>query len=168
MAVLVVLALQPVLDRLDYDTQFVLTGIVDWTGHLATGLVLVAALRPPKRVAAGILLWSVLIDVDHLPAKVGVDVLTTGTDRPVTHCLLAVLVLLAGAGLARSGVLLGGAAGLAAHLLRDMGIGDAGVPLLWPLSDGAAAIPFWLYVAMLALTAATAAARPTARRTPRR
>ena len=167
-AVLVVVAVQPVLDGLDYDTQFLLTGIFDWTGHLATGLVLVAALRPPLRVAAAILAWSVLIDVDHLPSKAGVDVLTTTTERPVTHSLLVVLVLLAAAGLTRSGVLLGSAVGLAGHLFRDMGTGDAGVPLLWPLSDDAAIVPFWLYVLALALTAATAAARPTAPRRPPR
>jgi membrane-bound metal-dependent hydrolase YbcI (DUF457 family) len=161
----VVVAVQPVLDGLDYDTQFLLTGIFDWAGHLATGVVLVAALRPPRRVAAAILVCSVVIDVDHLPAKAGIDLLTTGTERPVTHCLLLVLVLLAAAGLTRSGVLLGSAIGLAGHLLRDMGTGDAGVPLLWPLSDGAAAVPFSFYVGLLALTAATAAARPTARRT---
>jgi membrane-bound metal-dependent hydrolase YbcI (DUF457 family) len=164
----VVVAVQPVIDGLDYDTQFLLTGVFDWAGHLATGLILVAALRPPRGVAAAILVWSVLIDVDHLPAKAGIDVLSTSTERPVTHCLLLVLVLLAAAGLTRSGVLLGSAVGLAGHLLRDMGTGDAGVPLLWPLSDGAAVIPFWLYVGLLALTAATAAARQTARRTPRR
>jgi membrane-bound metal-dependent hydrolase YbcI (DUF457 family) len=161
----VVVTVQPVLDGLDYETQFLLTGLFDWTGHLATGLILVAALRPPRRVAAAILAWSVVIDVDHLPAKAGIDVLTTDTQRPVTHSLLLVLVLLAAAGLTRSGVLLGSAIGLAGHLLRDMGTGDAGVPLLWPLTEGAAAIPFWLYVGLLALAAATAAARPTARRT---
>jgi membrane-bound metal-dependent hydrolase YbcI (DUF457 family) len=166
--VLVVVAVQPVLDGLDYDTQFLLTGVFDWTGHLATGIVLIAVLRPPRGVAAAILVWSVVIDVDHLPSKAGVDLLTTSTERPVTHSLLLVLVLLAAAGLARSGVLLGSAIGLAGHLFRDMGTGDAGVPLLWPLSDGAAVVPFWLYVLVLALTAATAAARPTARRTPRR
>jgi inner membrane protein len=167
--VAIVLVVQPVLDRLDYDTQFLLTGLVDWTGHLATGVVLVALLRPSRRMAAGILLLSAVIDVDHLPDKLGTDVLTAGTDRPYSHSLLSVLVLLAAAALARSDLLLGCAIGLAGHLFRDMGTGgDAGVPLLWPLSDGAATIPFWLYASLLALTAARAAATPTApRRSPR-
>jgi membrane-bound metal-dependent hydrolase YbcI (DUF457 family) len=119
-------------------------------------------------MAAAILAFSVVIDVDHLPAKAGIDVLNTSTERPVTHCLLSVLVLLAAAGLARSGVLLGCAIGLAGHLVRDIGTGDAGVPLLWPLSDGAAVVPFWLYVSLLVLISARSAARPTARRTPPR
>jgi inner membrane protein len=168
-AVLVVLAVQPILGRLDYDTQFLQVGVVDWTGHLATGLVLVGLLRPPPRVAVAILACSVLIDVDHLPAKLGTDVLTAGTDRPYTHSLLTVLVVLAIAAAARSEVVLGCAVGLAGHLLRDVGTGgDAGAPLAWPLSHAAAHVPFWLYVVVLALTAATAAARPTGRRTPLR
>jgi inner membrane protein len=165
--VVVVVAVQPLLGRLDYDTQFALVGVVDWTGHIATGVVLIALLRPTRALALGILLGSVLIDVDHLPAELGTDVLTAGADRPYTHSLLTLLVVLAAAAATRSQLVLGAAIGFAGHLLRDLGTGD-GVPLLWPLTDAGASIPFAVYVAVLAVTAATAAARPRARRTPPR
>jgi inner membrane protein len=148
-AVLVVLAVQPVLGRLDVDTQFALVGVVDWLGHLATGVVVIALLRPPRRMAAAILVWSVIIDLDHLPLQLGSDILTAGTPRPYTHSLLTVLVLLGAAALWRSQVLLGSAIGLAGHLLRDLGTGD-GVALLWPLTHAGMSVPFALYVGVLA------------------
>jgi inner membrane protein len=170
-AVVVVLAVQPILGRLDIDTQFALVGVVDWIGHLATGLVLVALLTPPLRVAVAIMVCSVVIDVDHLPLELGTDVLTAGTPRPYTHSLLTLVVVLLVAGALRSPVLLGAAIGLAGHFLRDLGTGD-GIPLLWPLSDAGASVPFALYVGILTGLAAVAALRagpggatPTARRT---
>ncbi len=170
-AVVVVLAVQPVLGRLDIDTQFALVGIVDWIGHLATGIVLIALLRPPRRMAVAILVCSVVIDVDHLPLELGSDILTAGTPRPYTHSLLTLLVVLAAAGVGRSQVLLGAAIGIAGHLLRDLGTGD-GLALLWPLSDAGASVPFALYLGVLTGLAAVAALRsapggapPTARRT---
>jgi inner membrane protein len=168
--VVVVLAVQPVLGRLDIDTQFALVGIVDWIGHLATGVVLVALLWPPRRMAAAIIVCSVVLDVDHLPLELGSDFLMGNAPRPYTHSLLTILVVLVGAGLLRSQVLLGAAIGLAGHLFRDLGTGD-GVPLLWPLSDAGASVPFALYIGVLTGLAAVAALRsapgapPTARRT---
>jgi inner membrane protein len=167
-AVAVVLAVQPLLGDLDAQTQFALTGFVDWIGHLATGVVLVALLRPPRRMAAAILAGSVLIDLDHLPLQLlHTDVLTAGTPRPYTHSLLTALVLLAAAGAARSQVLLGLAIGVAGHLLRDIGTGD-GVALLWPLTDDGVVLPFGVYVAVLAVLAFAAAVRPRAWRAARR
>ena len=157
-AVAVVLAVQPVLGRLDVDTQFALVGVVDWTGHIATGVVLIALLTPPRRMAAAILVFSVAIDIDHLPQQLGSYVLTAGTPRPYTHSLLTLLVVLAAAGVLRSPVLLGAAIGLTGHFLRDLGTGD-GIPLLWPLSDAGASIPFALYVGILTGLAAVAALR---------
>ena len=101
-AVVVVLAVQPVLGRLDIDTQFALVGIVDWIGHVATGVVIVALLCPPRRMAVAIIVFSVVLDVDHLPLELGTDVLTAGTPRPYTHSLLTILVVLVAAGLMRS------------------------------------------------------------------
>jgi inner membrane protein len=164
--VLVALAVQPVLDRLDVDTQFLLFGAVDWIGHLATGVVIIALLRPSRRMALGILAGSILIDLDHLPHELGSDILMGNAPRPYTHSLLTLVVVLAVAALARSEVLLGAAIGLAGHLWRDLGGSD--VVLFWPLSRGTESVPLWLYFAVLAITAATAAARPTARRTPPR
>jgi len=156
--VLVVLAVEPVLGRLDIDTQFALVGIVDWIGHIATGVVIVALLRPTRRMAVAIIVFSVVLDVDHLPLELGTDVLTAGTPRPYTHSLLTILVVLAAAGLMRSQILLGAAIGLAGHLFRDLGTGD-GIPLLWPLSDAGASVPFALYIGVLTGLAAVAALR---------
>jgi inner membrane protein len=166
LAVLVVIAVQPILDRLDPEDDFVLFGLVDWIGHLATGAVLVAALRPSRRVAVGILLGSVLIDLDHIPGQLGTDILTANAPRPYTHSLLTLAVVLAAARLRRSELLLGAAIGLAGHLARDLGGGD--VVLFWPLSWSDESVPFAVYVSLLAITAAQAAATPTALRTPRR
>jgi inner membrane protein len=166
LAVLVVLAVQPVLRGLDPERDFVVFGFFDWVGHFATGVVLIAALRPSTRMAAGIVLGSLLIDLDHLPAHLGSDILTAGTPRPYTHSLLSLAVVLAAARLRRSELLLGAAIGLAGHLVRDLGGGD--VVLLWPLTDAEQSVPFAVYVVLLTLIAAQAAATPTALRTPRR
>jgi inner membrane protein len=158
--VVVVLAVQPLLHRLDPQTQFLRFGLVDWIGHLATGVVLIALLRPSGRMALGILAGSVLIDLDHLPHELGTDILTAGTPRPYTHSLLTLLVVLAVARLARSELVLGGAIGLAGHLGRDLGSGD--VVLLWPISKGTESVPFAVYVAVLAALALAAVLRPRA------
>jgi inner membrane protein len=165
-AVAVVLGVQPALNRLDSERDFLVFGLFDWTGHLATGVVLIAALRPSRRTALGILLGSVLIDLDHLPGHFGTDILTAGAPRPYTHSLLSLVIVAAAAKVTRSKLLLGATIGLAGHLARDLGGGD--VVLRWPLSDAEQSVPFALYVALLALTAALAAATPTARRTLRR
>ncbi len=171
LAVLVVLAVNPPLGHLDAEKQFALTGLVDWTGHIATGVVLVALLCPPRRMAAAIIVFSVVLDVDHIPLQLGSDILTAGTPRPYTHSLLTIVVVLAIAGATRSQVALGAAIGIAGHLLRDVGTGD-GVSLLWPLTDAVASIPFALYIGILTGLAAVAALRsapggapPTAHRT---
>ena len=154
---LVVLAVQPVLGRLDIDTQFALVGVVDWIGHLATGLVLVALLRPPLAAAVAIMVFSVVLDLDHLPAELGTDVLMGDAPRPYPHSLLTLLVAAAVAAATRAPVAVGALVGLSGHLFRDLGTGD-GVPVLWPVSDLGASIPFAAYVAVLALAAAVAAA----------
>ena len=161
-----VVAVHPVLSRLDPERDFLAFGLFDWIGHLATGAVLVAALRPSRRMAAGILLGSVLIDLDHIPAQLGTDVLTAGAPRPYTHSLISLGVVLAAARLRRSEALLGAAIGLAGHLARDLGGGD--VMLFWPVSWADQSMTFSVYVGLLAVTAAQVAATPTARRTPRR
>jgi inner membrane protein len=163
--VLVVLAVNPPLGHLDAEKQFALTGLVDWTGHVATGVVLVALLCPPRRIAAAIIVFSVALDVDHIPLQLGSDFLTAGTPRPYTHSLLTILIVLAVAGATRSQIALGAAIGLAGHLLRDLGTGD-GIALLWPLSDAGATMPFALYVGILTGLAAVAALRSAPRGAP--
>jgi inner membrane protein len=76
----------------------------------------------------------------------------------VTHCLLTVLVLLVGASVVRRGrtVLAALAAGVALHLLRDLGTGP-GVPLLWPVSGASVLVPHSCYLGVLAVAVGTAA-----------
>ena len=102
---------------------------------------------------------SVLIDMDHVPGRLGVDVLTAGTPRPYTHSLLTIAVVLVGALLwrRRRDVLLGVALGLGIHFLRDLAEPGSGVALLWPFSDRSFNVPHASYVvAMLAVVAVDA------------
>ena len=145
-AVGAVLAVQPVLHRLDPERDFLVFGLFDWIGHLATGVVLIAALRPSSATAIGILLGSVLIDLDHIPGQLGTDILTAAAPRPYTHSLLTLIVVLALARLRRSELLLGAAIGLAGHLVRDLGGGDA--VLFWPVSWSEQSVPFAVYVSL--------------------
>ena len=64
-------------------------GLLDETAHLLTGVFVLAALRglPDSSFAVGLLATSVLIDLDHVPGRLGDQFLTSGTDRPYTiHC----------------------------------------------------------------------------------
>jgi inner membrane protein len=60
------------------------------------------------------------------------------------------MVLLAALALPRRTrwLLLGAAAGVLLHLLRDVATGP-GVPLLWPLSDASARVPYWTYAVLV-------------------
>lgn len=75
---------------------------------------------------------SVLIDLDHVPARLGWRELTEDTPRPYTHSLPTVGVVLLGALLwrRRRDVLLGVAIGLAIHFWRDLSEPGSGVALL--------------------------------------
>jgi membrane-bound metal-dependent hydrolase YbcI (DUF457 family) len=126
-------------------------GIVDETGHIATGLIALAALRAvlPELgrqpwVAAALLLGSFAIDIDHVPASfLHTNVLTAGTPRPYTHALITPLVLgaaaLAATAMRRrtvAAVAIGLTLGVLDHLTRDLAVpAGTGVVLLWPLSE---------------------------------
>jgi beta-glucanase (GH16 family) len=135
-------------------------GPVDELAHLLTGALVLAALRGgvDRRFAAGLLVMSVLIDVDHVPGLLGVDWITRGTDRPYTHSLLMLAVVgLAAVGWRRHrSLLLGALLGLGAHLARDLSESSSGVPLAWPLSLHSFTLPHWTY--LLAMSAVLAVA----------
>jgi inner membrane protein len=135
-----------------------LNGIMDEPAHLATcGICLIALSAVTSRpltttfvVAA--LVGSTAIDLDHIPGFLGSHALSQGTSRPYGHTLLLLLVLVLLAVVCRGRTwrqtFLGLAFGVSTHLLRDTATGN-GVPLLWPLTDGSAQIPYLLYAAIL-------------------
>jgi LexA-binding, inner membrane-associated putative hydrolase len=160
--------------RLAGDTLFP-GGPLDEGAHLLTTLLVFWALgsRARERLLVPAIIASVAIDIDHIPDRLGVDWLTVGTPRPYTHSLLTIVVMLAIAALwrGRRDVLLGVAIGLGIHFFRDMGEGDSGVSLLWPLSDHSFQYPHGVYVAVMAalvLIDAALRARRGGRGTPGR
>jgi inner membrane protein len=131
------------------------TGIADETAHLSTMVIFLLAF-PTLRNAGfivGCLAGSVAIDFDHIPLFLGSNLLTEQTNRPFTHGVLTIAIVLALSGVARGTwryVGLGVAVGLMAHFLRDMATSTAGVPLLWPISTTGFMLPYPLYAAALA------------------
>lgn len=132
------------------------TGIADETAHLST-MVIVLLAFPMLRNAGfilGCLAGSVAIDVDHIPLFLGSDIFTADTNRPFTHGLLTVSIVLALALVAGGrwrSVGLGLVVGLGAHFLRDMATSTAGVPLLWPVVDTGFTLPYPFYATVMAL-----------------
>jgi inner membrane protein len=138
--------------------------LVDEPAHLASALVLLlglsAVLGTNFSVAfvIGVVVASVMIDIDHLPDYFDWDGLREGVPRPYPHSLATVAGLLAAAWLARGwgrSVLLGAAFGVGAHLVRDLATGP-GVALLWPASSATVEAPYVLFAAALALATAAA------------
>jgi inner membrane protein len=130
-------------------------GPLDELAHLLTTLVFFWALGPRarERFLVPALIASVAIDLDHIPGRLGVDWLTAGTPRPYTHSLLTIAIVLASAYALRRrrDLLLGVAIGLAIHLWRDMGEGESGVSLLWPISKHSFQYPHGAFVAVMAV-----------------
>jgi inner membrane protein len=131
-------------------------GIADETAHLST-MVIVLLPFPALRNASfilGCLVGSVAIDVDHIPLYLGSDSLTAQTNRPFTHGLLTMVIVLALgliAGGRWRGIGLGLVVGLGVHFLRDMATSTAGVPLLWPVVATGYTIPYPIYATVMAL-----------------
>ncbi|MFC3689469.1 metal-dependent hydrolase [Aquipuribacter hungaricus] len=166
-------------------------GLLDWVAHLLTALLLLAAgtrswpsgrpssgaggrgrartapaglLRLGAPVLLAVLLSSVVVDLDHVPAELlGSDLLTRGTPRPYPHSVATVLLLGLAAAVVRAaggtapraraaaGVLLGASLGVALHLWRDLA--TAPVALLWPLTDAGVEVPRTVYLLSLVVAA---------------
>lgn len=143
--------------------SFVPGGPLDEIAHLLTAVIVLWALGPRmwKRFAAPALVAAVVIDLDHIPGELGHDFLTRGTQRPYTHSLLSIAVLLAAAAAWRSrrDVMLGLALGLAIHFWRDMAEADAGVALLWPFSSHSFTLSHSGYLVVMGCFCAVAAVR---------
>lgn len=129
-------------------------GPLDELAHLSTAIIVIWALRlrASQRLLAAALVASVAIDIDHVPSRLGVDWITTGTPRPYIHSLLTVGVVLSAALLwrRRRDVLLGIALGLAVHFWRDLAESGSGVSLLWPWSYRSFSLPHGSYLAVVA------------------
>jgi membrane-bound metal-dependent hydrolase YbcI (DUF457 family) len=133
--------------------RWILVGLFDHPAHLATaGLFVLNAPLRPRRWKVAFLIGSVLPDLDHVPLALSTQHPSTDDPRPLTHCLLAVAPVAALAGLTQSERLHGAAAGMAAHFLRDLGVGT-GVPLLWPATRRSVGMPYAAYAVACALAA---------------
>lgn len=140
----------------EYHFSLPVAALLDESAHVATLLVLLAAVGPipSGRFIGGSLLGVVLIDVDHVPMQLGWDFLTAGTGRPYSHSLAGILVLVCIALASPKSwrpSLLGAATGLAVHLVRDAATG--GIALYWPLSWQAVRLPYGAYALTLVLAA---------------
>ena len=139
------------------NTSVLGDGLLDEPAHLLAGVLLLAAvprLRNPVFVI-GVLCGSVLIDLDHIPAILGHDFLTEGTQRPYSHSLLTLIVLgaIAAAWRRHRALFLGLLVGVAYHFWRDMSeVAAAGVSLLWPWSDHSYMLPHWTFLTTVAIS----------------
>ena len=129
-------------------------GPLDEIAHFLTALVVLWALGPRvwQRFLWPALIASVVIDLDHVPGRLGADFLTQGTPRPYTHSLLTIAVMLVAALTfrRRRDVFLGMSLGLAIHFFRDLSEPNSGVALLWPWSDRSFSLPHGSYVGAMA------------------
>jgi inner membrane protein len=138
-------------------------GVLDEPAHLLTAWLVLAAASgrtTALRVLPWVLAGAVLLDLDHVPLFLGLDVTATQSGRPVTHSLATVAVLLAAALVVRPWrrPLTALAIGAGTHLLRDLCTGP-GVPLSWPLSDADVRLPYLAYLLVLAALAGAAGVR---------
>jgi len=133
----------------------------DPVAHLATAVIVLVALRLSMPVTVAAAVAVIAIDVDHIPAYLDWDGLTASSGRPYTHSVATIGLLLAVALVSRRFRLVaaGAALGVAVHLWRDLVTGP-GIPLLWPLSDDGARLPYLaVYGPPLALIGAFALVR---------
>ncbi len=128
------------------------SGPLDEVAHLTTGalglLALACFIDAPRRFYVAGLIASVAIDLDHIPLYLG---LGNPEQRPVTHSLTTVLVVVIAAAVSRRhrAVLAGAATGLLIHFARDVAEGPPGVRMLWPLQDTAWTASFWWFLGMI-------------------
>jgi inner membrane protein len=138
-------------------------GVLDEPAHLLTAWLVLAAVTA-RTTALRFLPWvlagAVLLDLDHVPLFLGLDVTATQSGRPVTHSLTTVAVLLLAALVVRRwrGALAGLALGAATQLLRDLSTGP-GVPLFWPFVAVDVRLPYLSYLLVLVALAVAATAR---------
>jgi inner membrane protein len=144
-------------------------GLLDEPAHLLTAWLALMAIGAERlRPWRWVLLGATAIDVDHIPVYLWAAPVTVDGGRPVTHSLLTVLILLAVAGAVRRarGVLVGLAAGVLLHFVRDIATGP-GVPLLWPFRTDGVLLPYAAYLLLLVALASISTIRRLRPRTVR-
>ena len=120
-----------------------LAGLADWTAHLGTSLLILNLLpvRWRRPILAPALIFSVVIDADHIPQRFFHSyILTEGTPRPYTHSWVtpAAALLIALAWPRGRAFCIGAAVGLCLHFLRDLAEAPgSGVSLFWPFTKHA-------------------------------
>lgn len=97
------------------------------------------------------LLGGTAIDLDHVPDALGWHGLSIGTQRPYSHALPTLLLLL-GVALSQHGlrrrVLLAAAIGMASHFMRDLVEGST-LPLFWPVTKHGFTVAYGWYAAVM-------------------
>lgn len=131
--------------------------LTDESAHAVTALLAVGALVAWRRVWRARSIWvaallgGTAIDFDHLPDILGWHGLSVGTQRPYTHALPTLLLLL-GIAFSQHGprrrMLLAAAIGLATHFMRDL-VEGATLPLLWPVTTHGFTISYGWYAAVV-------------------
>jgi len=134
----------------------IVAGLLDELAHVLTALVVHAAIGLPRSKAAllGTLAGATLLDADHVPHHLGSRILTSDTERPLTHSAISVglVACMAILGPRRWRLpLLCAAVGASTQLVRDVGTGS--IPLWWPLSRKEVRLPYVAYLAFIALCA---------------
>src|SRR6266508_2626856 len=139
----------------------VIVGVLDELAHVVTALLAHRALRLPKtrQTILGTLLGAILLDLDHVPQYLGSRILTSTTQRPVTHSLgglgaVAMMALSFPRGLRPLAGFV--AFGALTQLVRDIATGP-GIAVAWPWSEREVSLPYAMYAALVCMLAAGAA-----------
>ncbi|MCC7369100.1 MAG: metal-dependent hydrolase [Chloroflexi bacterium] len=132
----------------------VIAGLLDEAGHVVTALLTHCAFALPRSrmSVGGTLAGATLLDADHVPHHLGYRILTSTTERPLTHSAVSVGLVAVTAALAPRQLrwpLACAAIGAGTQLIRDMGTGS--VPLIWPVSRSEFRTPYLVYIAYLLL-----------------
>jgi inner membrane protein len=149
--------------------SLLLDGVTDEVAHGATaalGLLCLysdSALRRQMHVITAALVASILIDLDHVLLYAGVPHVAA-EGRPYSHSAVTVglLLVLSWAWPRRRMVLCGAALGVTLHLMRDIATGP-GLPIWSSQGSVDLRLPYWWYLATLAVFAVAATLRRVAR-----
>lgn len=134
-----------------------LDALTDEPAHAITALLGVGAVYTLRQqswhpaICIGALLGGTVIDLDHIPELFHSDIISVGTERPYSHSLLTLgILLLVIVRLRGSRRLVGGAVawGLAWHFARDL-VDNGTVPLIWPITRHGFAMPYPVYAVLL-------------------